>query len=161
MKKLCLTQNRIALVDDEDFENASIYSWCVGGPKRKQFVHAYIEGKNIKLHRFIMKPKSSKEQIDHINHNIFDNRKSNLRICNNSQNQANKRKYSIKHKELKYKGVSYTDGSKKNPYQAKIRFNKTTYCLGVFPTQELAASAYNIKATELQGEFANINRFKS
>ncbi|MBQ2348402.1 MAG: HNH endonuclease, partial [Clostridia bacterium] len=40
------------------------------------------------LHRFLMNP-TSREEVDHINHNTLDNRKSNLRIVTTAQNQMN------------------------------------------------------------------------
>jgi hypothetical protein len=44
-----------------------------------------------------------------------------------------------------------------NKFCATIRKNNVNYYLGSFKTQEEAAIAYNEKATELYGSFANLN----
>ena len=66
-------------------------SWCVRvSPGRKDlfyFQHRTKQGL-IEMHRFIMNfPKG--KYVDHINHNTLDNRKCNLRICNNADNIRN------------------------------------------------------------------------
>lgn len=54
-------------------------------------------GHHIKMHRLIMGVADNIDyrnvQVDHINRNKVDNRKSNLRICNNQQNSCNKLPY--------------------------------------------------------------------
>ena len=56
-----------------------------------------------------------------------------------------------------YKGVYHTDDSKVNLYKAKIQKDKKVYCLGRYNSPEEAARAYDTKAKELFGEFANLN----
>jgi hypothetical protein len=50
-----------------------------------------LEGKNIKLHYLIM-PKIEGKIIDHIDGNIFNNERTNLRYCTHSQNLFNRKK---------------------------------------------------------------------
>ncbi len=40
---------------------------------------------------------------------------------------------------------------------AHIQIKEKYVCLGAYKTEELAAKAYDIKAKEIQGEFANLN----
>lgn len=93
------------------------------------------------------------EQVDHINGDGLDNRKSNLRICNGSQNRCNKGK--PKNNTSGYKGVTWHTPNKK--WVAQIAVNGKHSYIGSFKTKEEAAKAYNKKAKELHGEFARLN----
>ena len=62
-------------------------------------------------------------------------------------NQANK--------SSKFKGVCFNKQVKK--WQAYIRFNGKLIHLGRYKSELVAAEAYDKKAVELFGEFANLN----
>lgn len=157
MSRVLLLSNtdKTARVDDEDWPLISRYTWRMD-PKGYVVTNSF--GTTLRIHRLILNPKKG-EQVDHINHNKLDNRKWNLRICNNSENQANtpKRTYKEKFSSI-YKGVHYRKDLDK--YTARIGFGKTRIHIGHFQTQEEAALAYNAKAIELFGEFAYINILK-
>lgn len=94
--------------------------------------------------------------VDHINQNTLDNRRSNLRICTDAENQHNRKRN--KTSPSPFKGVTHMKtqrGSKK--WLARIQLNKVPLRIGCFLTAEEAALAYNAKARELFGEFARIN----
>jgi len=93
-------------------------------------------------------------QLDHINMVHSDNRISNLRECNQSQNLANRPK-TRKNPTSKYKGVSFCKKTKK--WRANYSYENRTLCLGRYSTQEEAAKVYDKKAIELYGEFAVLN----
>ncbi len=165
MKKIPLTQGKFAIIDDEDYDFLSQFKWCAHKGKNTFYSVRHITGqsqnkiKNIKykpkkilMHRLIMKVLSSNDQIDHINGNGLDNRKTNLRICNNQQNTFNSK--SRKGSSI-YKGVSYRTDCKK--YRARISFNGQARHLGYFNNEIEAAKAYDEKAKELFGEFASLN----
>jgi len=96
------------------------------------------------------------EQVDHINGNGLDNRIENLRMCNNSQNQMNRRNQ--QNSLSKYKGVRKVQERKlNNPWYASISKDRVKFHLGYFSTEKEAAEAYNNKAKELFGEFASLN----
>ena len=106
------------------------------------------------LHRLIMDTPKNRE-IDHINHNIFDNRKENLRICTAKENHRN----TLMHRTNKtgYKGVSFASNMVSRPFEAKIRVNGVKKFLGYFMSARSAAFAYNIAARHYFGEFALLN----
>lgn len=154
MKKLFLSQNQYALVDDEDYERANKQRWSFN--KKDNIVRGSVvvdmKSKGILLHRFIMNaPKNM--QVDHINGNRLDNRKENLRLCTHQQNQMNKSKQV--NNTSGYKGVSLNKG--KSKYRARITLNRKEINLGSFKTKEKAALAYNQAAKKYHGKFANLN----
>lgn len=100
------------------------------------------------LHREVLQYDGPLE-VDHIDGNTLDNRKSNLRLVTTSQNQMN-RGISYANKSG-FKGVSWNKASKK--WMAQIKANNVHYYLGLFDTKEEAAAAYSAKAQEVHGEF--------
>lgn len=95
MKKVPLTQGQYALVDDEDYERVCEFKWYAHYSRRTKTFYATRKTKrpnpkHIYMHRFVMNtPESS--LCDHLNHDTLDNRKSNLRNCQRSDNSMNRR----------------------------------------------------------------------
>lgn len=82
MKQIPLTQGKFAIVDDEDFERVNAFKW-------QYHCDGYATSQKSKMHRFILNaPKGM--VVDHKNHDGLDNRKENIWICTNSQNQLNR-----------------------------------------------------------------------
>lgn len=101
------------------------------------------------LHRMIMSaPKGL--TVDHINGDRLDNRRCNLRLCSNRDNNLNKKGRG------RYKGVYFNKVAKK--WTAQIGLNSHIQYLGLFDTPEEAAIQYNKFAQELHGEYAYLNR---
>ena len=142
------------LIDDEDFERVNQYRWCIS--KKSNNLFYAVRYKMIKkerssqlLHRFIIGDECDGMLVDHINRNTLDNRKCNLRVCNQSENQSNRLK--PKNNTSGYKGVSYCKKSKK--YRSTI--NKKL--IGYFTTIEEAMIAYDNAAIEIHKDFALLN----
>lgn len=134
-------------IDIGDLEKAKEYKWhiCNG------YVVTCVQGKYFRLHQILLGfPKSG---IDHIDRNPLNNRRSNLRLCNQQQNTANTGLF--KHNSTGYKGVSWDKG--RNKYIAKIKLNGKTINLGRYAAAEDAAIAYNKKAKEVFGKYARLN----
>lgn len=93
-------------------------------------------------------------EVDHINRNGLDNRRANLRTCTKSENAANREKVGGD-TSSKYKGVHRRADSGK--WMARIKVNGRRRSLGCFYSEEEAALAYNVAATEEFGEFARVN----
>lgn len=140
------------LIDLEDFEKVHQYYWY---PDSGGYIYAIVEShKKIILHKFIM---GDKKKYDHINRNILDNRKTNLRETNASTNSMNRSKTSKTKKTSIYKGVSKNPRGTQTTWIAYIRKDYKGYYLGSYHTEIEAARAYDTKALELFGEFAAIN----
>ncbi len=87
-------------------------------------------------------------QIDHVNGDRSDNRISNLRLCNQSQNVANAR-IGVRNK-TGFKGVSVQGSA----FAAFIKVNGKSKYLGRYGTPERAHAAYMSAAKEAFKEFA-------
>lgn len=150
MKEIKLTQGKVALIDDEDFDLVSQYHWYFDGKYAKTCWDKQGKTYYLRMHRLILGLTNPKIDTDHINHNKLDNRRSNLRICNRAENLRNRKA----HGKSKYLGVFYNH----NKYiTAQIRANGRTIHLGTFDTEEEAAMAYDNAARKYHKEFANLN----
>lgn len=149
------------LIDDEDYEicsglylqlnkqhNNKLRVKCIYWKNGKRIIDTY-------LHRFILNV-SKGIQIDHINGNCLDNRRFNLRLCNNIENNQNRK--IDKRNSSGYKGVYFDKIRKK--WVAEIKVNKCKKFIGRFINKEEAAIAYNKFAKKYFKKFAVLNDIK-
>jgi hypothetical protein len=121
MKTIILTNNKVALIDDDDYERLSKYKWGA----RQRIRRGKISGWDARRHEWVagLNPKTGKKhtyvrngkryfingyykniymhrfllnapsnmEVDHIDGNGLNNQKSNLRLCTPSQNRMNTR----------------------------------------------------------------------
>lgn len=90
MKEIQLSRGKYAIVDDEDYEELSRYSWYINEnmDHSKQYAmrSRLAKEKNnipftkIYMHRSILNIKDKKVTVKHKNGNTLDNRKENLYI---------------------------------------------------------------------------------
>lgn len=158
MSEVKLNKNKVTIVDDEDFEKVSKFTWgCVSHGKRF-YARTTIKvgGKPyvLYLHRFIAGlKKGDGKQTDHINGNGLDNRKSNLRLCSYSENQYN---IGLRQNNTSgYTGIWWNKDKKK--WIVKVKHNKKKIHLGAFDDKKTAALAYNKGAIKYHGAFAKLN----
>ena len=152
MKEIQLTQGKVALVDDEDFDWLNQWKWCCSHDYANKAVRL-SNGKYsaITMHRLILLAHKGQE-VDHINGNRLDNRRVNLRFCSRTENQYNKKRQ--KNNTTGYKGVrKHRDGK----WEAKIRVNGERIYLGIYVNIHDAAKAYDEAALKYHGEFAYLN----
>lgn len=158
MKEIPLTQGQVTLVDDEDYEWLNQWKWCAQwhatGRRWYAVRGTWINGKHhlILMHRAIVAAQRG-QQVDHANHQTLDNQRGNLRPCNNSQNQGNRR-HNTK-ATAPYKGICWYKSRSK--WVAGISADNKRVHLGYFATAVEAARAYDTAAKTYFGEFALIN----
>lgn len=145
------------LVDKEDADLVRRYRWFANpsGRNGDLYVRGRIYddgGKYVSLHRLLMQP-SQREEVDHINGNTLDNRRSNLRVCTPSQNRQNQRRRDDTISGFKGVALCRVTGR----WKAQIKVDGRSFHLGMFKQARDAARAYDEAARERFGEFARLN----
>ena len=155
MKEIKLTQGKVAIVDDEDFERLNQNKWCAHWDGYNWYAirrRSCVEGKQIILfmHRVIMNTPPL-VHTDHRDGEGLNNCKENLRICTHQENQHN-RKLPHKTNKLGVKGVIWDKKQKK--FRTQIGFNGKTIHLGYFTVLADAVQDYRVAEIKYFGEFA-------
>jgi hypothetical protein len=150
-KEIQLTKGKVTLVDDEDYEMLIGLGvrWCVNDGYAFNSVYG-------RMHRFLSSAPKGR-MVDHVNGNKLDNRRENLRIATNSQNQANRK---VSRGVSKFKGVTWqkrTYDASRGYWKAQIVANGVVHYLGSYDTDLDAAKAYNDAAVKFFGEYAHLN----
>jgi hypothetical protein len=118
------------LVSDEDYDRVNAIRWHMSS-------NGYAVNRNrdngikktIRAHRFIMNAPIGMD-VDHINHNRIDNRRSNLRVCTRSQNLHNK------------ECLGTWFDKRRSVWQVEVRVDKKKYYIGAFREKDEAVKAY-------------------
>jgi hypothetical protein len=143
-------------IDEQDLELLLSRAWVVVGSGNSRTKYLRFRGTN--FHRVVMGVDNSPGiSIDHINHNGLDNRRANLRIATNSENQCNSMKRDQRCSS-QYRGVHFEKRTQK--YKSEIYKDGKKHGLGSFSCEIDAAIAYNEAAIRIHGEFACLNEFK-
>ena len=155
MKTIELTQGKVAIVDDADFEFLSRFNWFA---QKRRWTETwepvtYLREGGKRFPRgmaaILINPPPGK-LVDHRNRNPLDNQRHNLRLATNSQNMANRATWGNKFG----RGVFV---NKDNRFTVRVQVCGKRRSVGTFKTPEEAAQAYNEAAKQLHGEFAVIN----
>lgn len=156
MIEIPLPNGVVALIDDEDagllnFKwHALLRSDGVGYYVLRNLPKSEHPRGSAYLHRDVLGA-TPVQRVDHRDGNGLNCRRSNLRIATVAQNGMNMRL--PKHNTSGYKGVR----KRGIRWQAYIKLDQRQLCLGRFDSAVEAAIAYNIRASELFGEFALLN----
>lgn len=161
-----LTHGKVALIDDADYPLVSGKPWFASkGDSATDLWYARYSAprgarkhqKGILMHRVILGVSDS-ERVDHVNGVGTDNRRTNLRVCTNAQNQMNRSP--LTRPDCPFKGVGWHKpirGKRRGGWRARITIGGKQTHLGYFEAPEEAARAYDAAALRLFGEFARLN----
>jgi hypothetical protein len=150
-KWIPLGKGRFALVDESDFTMLDARSWRALAGKTTTYAVASSRSRKLGttaallMHRVIMGASQDK-QVDHINQNGLDNRRSNLRVVAPSGNYANSR--ARRHGASMFKGV-HKSGER---WESSFTFDGRKARLGRFDSEIEAAIAFDAAAREVYGE---------
>ncbi len=147
-----LTKGKFAIVDRAKYEELNNKKWYVQKGDGLYAIHRH-KGKTIWMHRMLMNAPREKK-VDHRNNDGLDNRKENLRLATNSENNKNRRKMKGKFTS-KYKGAFWD--KRRKCWVARIYVNGKLIHIGSFKNEIEAAKAYDAAARKYHGEFAKLN----
>jgi hypothetical protein len=150
MKLIPLTKGLFVQVDDWNYDRLMEHKWYAHKSGSNYYAKRSVwKGEDVYMHRDIMNtPKEL--QCDHMDHNGLNCLEENMRNCTNQQNMMNKSAYG----RSSYLGVCLRgDGY----ISVSIKVKGKAKHIGMYPTEELAALAYDVAAMKYHGEFANLN----
>lgn len=134
------------LIDKEDYSKVSQFKWYCNASKQGIICTNYDTKEKYYLHRFLTNCPSDKF-VDHINGDITDNRKKNLRIVTHKENMRNKKKF--KSNQSGVTGVRYDKNT--NTWKSEITIDGKSIIVGQYQNKEdaifyrLEAEAYYFK----------------
>lgn len=156
MQQIKLTGGLLATVDDKDYDDLNKYKWHYNGfyAVRGEYLgkvapHKY-KHTTVKMHRQIMEAPAGLE-VDHINGDRLDNRRSNLRLATRKQNSRNTKPRGIS----KYKGLNWRP--ERSKWLVRITTDEKRLHVGYFTDEMEAAKAYDKHAIKYHGDYARLN----
>lgn len=138
-------KGELFLFSSEDWDFVTSHNWHID---TKGYVLTKINGRNIKLHRYIM-PASEGIQIDHVNRKKYDCRRENLRYAVNKENAANSAAFK-NNRSSGHKNVYIQDGK----YRVIVRKNGKAIHFGYYKNLPDAVMVANTARKKLFGEYA-------
>lgn len=151
-----LSQGKVAIIDDCD-AHLLRFRWHAQRQGLNWYARRLLlrsEGHFARfMHREILGVSDRSVEVDHVNGDGLDNRRSNLRSATRQQNAANQRKPSTN--TSGFKGVTWH--AKLGKWRASLMARGHRHYLGLHATAEAAARAYDAAAVVHFGEFASLN----
>lgn len=154
MREISLTQGKITVVDDEDFDRLSQWRWHARKKRngfyacRNSYDPATQKSDKVYMHHVLISVRKG-EQIDHRDGDTLNNQKSNLRRVTRAQNLQNVRVR--RHSTTGFVGVHFDKNLGR--FTARIKNSH----LGCYDTAEEAARSRDDAARKDFGEFGTYN----
>ena len=155
-REIELTQGKFAVVDSADCEWLSKFKWHAHERGRTWYARRAASTKTVFMHRAILEYHGSdltSGEVDHVNGDGLDNRKSNLQIVSHAENIRKSRVQ--KNNTSGFRGVSWHKGDRR--WQAFVEVDNIRKYLGSFKNKIDAALAYDQAAKKYFGRFATLN----
>ena len=137
-----------AIVDDADFEWLNQWRWCLGTKGyaiRRGRKTAGEPRTTFRMSRQITGlERGDSRQVDHINGNRLDNRRSNLRIVSGTAANMQNIRGAYRGAASRFRGVCYRapkTANQRPKWTASARLNGKLHHLGTHATEEAAAQA--------------------
>lgn len=169
MKEIKLTQDKVTLVDDNDYEYLMQWQWNASKGVKTYYARrtANDPRRTVIMHRELLGAKKG-QMVDHKDHNGLNNQRENIRLCSARDNCRNRPSRGLS----KYLGVvqfccckQYTNKAgeqiekKYHYWRTSVYVDGKRKYLGSFSSEIEAAIIYNIAARKYYREFANPNKF--
>lgn len=138
-----------AIIDINDYSTISKYNWYLNNHGYPVTSKVGSGGHKLLIHKLIM---TDNREVDHINGDKLDNRRSNLRYVTHQQNIWNTPM--PKRNTSGYKGVSWHKESSR--FHAYIGYMGKRENIGYFLSLEEAVNARMTRESELYGEYARV-----
>lgn len=165
VREIPLTQGKVALVDDDDFDALSQFHWHARRVRRRHGPDVFYAERTIHvrridgsdqvstqgMHRFLM---PGVPKIDHSDGDGLNNQRANIRPATQSQNAAN-RKLLRTGKSSRFRGVYWA--SDRGRWRAQLIVEYRHVHLGSFDSEVAAAMAYDAAAIKHFGKYASPN----
>lgn len=154
VKQIISSNGKTILVDDTDYPILSQFKWRAQQDHKTFYAvrMGKINGKPacVRMHRQILDFPAS--FVDHANRNGLDNRRQNLRLATNAQNQANAEKH--RDSENPSKGVWWN--KKRSRWLVRLTVAGKRTHIGYFRELPDAVSAYSKASVDAYGQFAKV-----
>lgn len=152
MKMINLTQGKMAMVSDEDFDRLNAFKWFAHKKPNTSYAERWLPGYTdgvrvaCRMHHVVIGNPPLGMEVDHIDGNGLNNCRENLRFVTRRQNMQNNVNAST---TSRLPGVSWD--KKRHKWKAYIKVNGIHKDIGRFGTEIDAFSAYK-SAVESLGE---------
>ncbi|MBL0320689.1 MAG: HNH endonuclease [Alphaproteobacteria bacterium] len=137
---------QVALIDRQDLLLFASHAFYPAKAKYTHYLIASVEvdgaKRTQKFHRMLLKPPKHL-QVDHINCNGLDNRRSNLRVVTAVVNINNRQNLKPRGGSLYFGVAKHPTATKEHKWACRITYEKKTKRLGIYDSEVEAAIAWN------------------